>query len=210
MSGNGDTRGGGAGGSAAGDASADSSTTTSNSNNNDSNNSNNSNNSDKNANSTRSAYYRFNTKRPTASESKDFSGSMDKFKNILAMSYEQDLENKTSVDDFTRNFINHVACNSSKYGIEMSDFLTTGVQPSKVYPMPNDTTKESDLTYMKKKQLDHAYELHMATQPGGELDSAIKGLYNIVWGQCTSALQGAIARREDYETKKTKKMYTGS
>ena len=205
MSGNEDTRGGGAGGSAAGDASADSNTTISNSNNNDSNNNNNSNNSDKNANSTRSAYYRFNTKRPTASESKDFSGSMDKFKNILAMSYEQDLENKTSVDDFTRNFINHVACNSSKYGIEMSDFLTTGVQPSKVYPMPNDTTKESDLTYMKKKQLDHAYELHMATQPGGKLDSAIKGLYNMVWGQCTSALQGAIARREDYETKKNEK-----
>jgi hypothetical protein len=147
---------------------------------------------------------RSNIRQPTASESKDFSGAMDKFDDILGMPYEQNLSNKKSMDDFYRNFVSHIECNTEDHSSVLSDFLTTGKDPKDIYKKPVSDQKESEMTAIEKWELQDEYKIYRSALDG-DMRRAVEELYNKIWGQCTSALQGAISRRDDYESKKEKR-----
>ena len=76
-----------------------------------------------------------------SSEQKDFSGAMKDFNNIMGMRYEQDLQNKVSYENFKRNLVSHVECNSKKYGDELADYLRTGNDPKDSFTQPTSTKK---------------------------------------------------------------------
>ena len=140
-----------------------------------------------------------------SSEQKSFSGAMKDFKNVLGMRYEQDLENKVNFEEFKRNFISHVECNSTKYGNELADFLRTGKDPKDGFSPPSSSKKKADLTYIEELELKAQFDIYHAATQGGALDRGMKDLYNMVWGQCSNTLQGAITRRSDYNTESVKR-----
>ena len=66
--------------------------------------------------------------------------------------------------------------------------------------MPTSQKKKSQLTYIEELELRSEYEVFKAATKGGALDRGMKDLYNMVWGQCTNSLQGAMMRRTEYES----------
>ena len=140
-----------------------------------------------------------------SSEQQDFSGAMKDFSYIMGMRYEQDLVNKVSYEKFKRNFISHIECNSVKYGDELANFLRTGKDPKDSFKLPSSSKKRSELSYVEELELKAKFDIYHAATQGGALDRGMKDLYNMVWGQCTLTLQGAISRRDDYEEESGKR-----
>ena len=100
-----------------------------------------------------------------SSEQKVFSGAMKDFTHIMGMRYEQDLVNKVSFENFKRNFISHVECNSAKYGDELADFLRTGKDPKDSFKLPTSDKKRSDLSYVEELELKAMFDIyHAATK----------------------------------------------
>ena len=61
------------------------------------------------------------------------------------------------------------------------------------------------MSYVEELELKAKFDIYHAATQGGALDRGMKDLYNMVWGQCTLTLQGAISRRDDYEEESGKR-----